>query len=89
MRQMIWRANGRDYGDTMLNEKPQTNGPTRVQWCSAKTMLADGLTKHMDTSDLRSVMSGSRIYIDFQFHAKDKGGVKLNWLAADDMSTEV
>ena len=41
-------------------------------------MLADGLTKHMDTSDLRKVMAGSPISMEFTFHAKRKTDVKTN-----------
>ena len=88
MRQMIWRENGQSYGDTMLNEKPPENGTTRVQWCNTKTMLADGLTKHMDTSDLRSVMSGSSTSMDFMFHAKNDRGVKTSGHSAVNMSTK-
>ena len=51
-------------------------------------MLADGLTKHMDTSDLRSVMSGSHVYMDFMFHAKNDRGVKTDELAGVSMSTK-
>ena len=78
MRQMVWRERGQDYGDTMLNEEPPSDGTTRVQWCSTKTMMADGLTKHMDTSDLRNLMSGQQIKMDFMFHAKDNRGEEMN-----------
>ena len=53
-----------------------------------KHMLADGLTKHMDTSDLRSVMSGSSISMDFMFHAKNDRGVKTSGHSAVNMSTK-
>ena len=89
MRQIIWRENGEEFGDPMMNESVPADGTTKVRWCDTKTMLADGLTKHMDTSDLRQVMAGSPISMEFSFHAKRKTDVKVNQDSCQDrMSTE-
>ena len=76
LRQIIWRDVGEEYGDPMMSENVPEGSTTKVKWCDTKTMLADGLTKHMDTADLRSAMSGSMISMQFTFHAKTKTGVK-------------
>lgn len=77
LRQIVWRQREEDLGAPMLSEEVPTDGTSKVRWCDTKTMLADGLTKHMDTSDLRRVMSGSLIHMEFTFHAKTKRGVKI------------
>lgn len=76
LRQIIWRAE--DYGDPMMSKNVPKDASTKVKWCDTKTTLADGLTKHMDTADLRSVMSGSTVAMQFTFHAETKTGVKTD-----------
>ena len=78
MRQIVWREQGEEFGDPMLNESVPADGTTKVRWCDTKTMLADGLTKHMDTTELRAVMSGREITMEFTFHAKRKTDVKTD-----------
>ena len=78
MRQVVWRENGEEFGDPMMNESVPADGTTKVRWCDTKTMLADGLTKHMDTTELRAVMSGREITMEFTFHAKRKTDVKTD-----------
>jgi hypothetical protein len=78
MRQIVWRENGEEFGDPMMNESVPADGTTKVRWCDTKTMLADGLTKHMDTTELRAVMSGHEITMEFTFHAKRKTDVKTD-----------
>ena len=78
LRQIIWRKMEEEYGDPMMCEELPTTNTTKVRWCDAKTVLADGLTKHMDTSDLREVMAGNAIFMEFTFHAKSKVGVKTD-----------
>ena len=83
--QIVWRQNGEELGDPMMNEPVPADGTTKVRWCSTKTMLADGLTKHMDTSDLRQAMAGAQIAMEFSFHAKRKTDVKTTEHSCQDI----
>ena len=74
MRQMVWRERGQEVGDPLYADFPPVNATTRVHWISTKTMLSDGLTKHMLTDDLRHVMSGNDYQVNMNFHAKKKDG---------------
>ena len=80
MRQMVWRGRNEEVGDPLFSDRPPEDATTRVYGISAKTMLADPLTKRMDGSILRTVMDGQNLAVDFQgtsdYQVKTKTGVK-------------
>ena len=52
-------------------------------------MLSDSLTKHMDTTDLRKIMSGAAYMLAHTFMPKTKTGVKVEHPHGSHMSPEV
>ncbi len=61
LRQMAWRKQGEQYGDTLLTDKVPEDGSTKVVWTSTDRMPADCLTKAMKPGILVDVMHGSPI----------------------------
>ena len=76
VRQMIWRRRHEEVGDPLFSDQPPKDGSTKVLWISAKTMLSDALTKHMDATDVRSAMVGYPLKVELQGLRCDHGEKK-------------
>ncbi|CAE7415150.1 RE1 [Symbiodinium microadriaticum] len=62
MRQELWRAPGEDIGDPLGHDRPPECATTSIYWTSTDRMLADGLTKRLQSDDaLVHMMNGAQV----------------------------
>ena len=73
MRQVVWRKGGEAVGDPLLTDAPPPDGTTKVLWIDTLTMLADGLTKRMKSSQLELAMKRDELKVSFEKITAQKG----------------
>ena len=73
MRQVVWRKGGEAVGDPLLTDAPPPDGTTKVLWIDTLTMLADGLTKRMKSSQLELAMKRGELKVSFEKITAQKG----------------
>ena len=60
-------------GDPLLTDAPPPDGTTKVLWIDTLTMLADGLTKRMKSSQLELAMKRGELKVSFEKITAQKG----------------
>ncbi|CAE7562382.1 RE1 [Symbiodinium sp. CCMP2592] len=66
MRQVVWRRKGELVGDPLLTDEPPPEATTKVLWIDTSTMLSDGLTKKMKSSQLELAMKCGNLELSFE-----------------------